>query len=126
MLPPPKFIFGQSKPCPYIHYFCNSFIAMLYSSSFGALPCQSALFSIKETPFPFIVFAIIAVGFPFTVFAFSNACIIFSFLLSSLVFTSNPKLFYFSSNGYMLITSFTFPSICKLLLSTTKHRLSNL
>ena len=48
-------------------------MAILYSSSFGALPCQPALFSMKETPLPLVVLQMITVGCPFTVLASANA-----------------------------------------------------
>ena len=51
----------------------SSAIASLYSSSLGAFPCQPTLFSIKETPLPFVDFAIIAVGLPLHSFAALNA-----------------------------------------------------
>ena len=44
--------------------FSRSAIATAYCSSFGAVPCQLTLFSIKETPFPFTLCAMIAVGMP--------------------------------------------------------------
>ena len=37
-------------------------MAILYSSAFGALPCQPTLFSIKEPPFPLRVLQMIAEG----------------------------------------------------------------
>ena len=42
----------------------SSSTACFACSSFGALPCQPASSSMKETPFPLWVFAMIAVGFP--------------------------------------------------------------
>ena len=54
---------------------CN---ALSLSSSFGAVPCHEASFSIKETPLPFIVLAIIIVGLPFVISACSKAFIISS------------------------------------------------
>lgn len=46
---------------PLFLYF-NSALDKLYSSSVSFLPCHSALFSIKDIPLPFIVFAIITFG----------------------------------------------------------------
>ena len=51
---PPVIFFLSSK---------SSFNAFCASSSLGAFPCHSYLFSRKDTPFPGIVCAIIIVGF---------------------------------------------------------------
>ena len=51
----------------------SSFIAIAYSSSLGALPCQEAWPSMKETPLPLVVFITMAVGLPFTVLAVLKA-----------------------------------------------------
>src|SRR3990167_5574638 len=70
----------------YLNYSCsllifpakvlNSCKANLASSLLGGLPCHSNLFSIKSTPFPGIVWAIISVGKSCMVLASSAASII--------------------------------------------------
>ena len=51
----------------------SSSIACLACSSFGALPCQPASSSIKETPWPLCVLAMITVGLPLHALALSKA-----------------------------------------------------
>jgi hypothetical protein len=51
----------------------NSFKAWTNCSSLGAAPWNSRLFSIKETPLPLIVLAIITEGFPFVFSALAKA-----------------------------------------------------
>src|SRR5699024_507778 len=91
--------------------FSSSAIAILYSSSFGAFPCQPALFSMNETPFPFTVLAMIAVGHPFTVFASLNAASIWSKSFPSILITWKLNASNFLSIGYGEFTLSTGPSI---------------
>src|SRR5699024_4370051 len=107
--------------------FSSSAIAWAYCSSFGAFPCQSTLFSIKETPLPFSVLAIIAVGIPFTVLASANAAASCSKSFpSATLITWKLNASNFLSIGYGELTSSMLPSVCKLLLSTITTRLSSL
>ena len=39
-------------------------MAISYCSAFGALPCQSQSFSMKETPLPLTLWAMMTVGLP--------------------------------------------------------------
>ena len=74
-------------------------MAVSYCSPLGAVPCQEAWFSIKLTPLPLTVLAIMAVGLPLMVLAFSNAASISSKQWPLMQITSNPKAFSFSSMG---------------------------
>jgi hypothetical protein len=56
-----------------VSIYANSIKAFSISSSVGAVPWNFGLFSLNETPLPFIVWAMIAVGFPFVAAASWNA-----------------------------------------------------
>ena len=82
----------------FCHYcspaFSNSFsilsrsaIAIAYSSSLGALPCQSTLFSMKETPLPLMLWNTIQVGMPLVSLASLNAARIASKSCASALIT---------------------------------------
>jgi len=50
--------------CQHVHPSSSSRMARANCSSSGAMPCQAAAFSMKETPFPLTVWATTHLGFP--------------------------------------------------------------
>ncbi len=105
----------------------RSTMAFSNFSRSGAMPCQPAWFSMKETPFPFTVWASNNGGArrqwrqraqrPTKMSPMS---------CPSISRTFHPKAAYFSARGSTSITSRTRPSICKSFLSMIPHRLSSL